>query len=165
MHVDGVATRRPRRDIHIHAPIHQCDAGSSQISQGVRVNIDPGARGRNVSLGPGRITSTGCDCESPARLGSSHTGDVGALNQTQGHLANLRKVHQWLLIDRVNVILKGSTVLVECTPKLEGEGGSTKLLERIIGGGSCGGVADSTRVVVPVLYLITDSGESITVRR
>ena len=147
-------------------------AGSSQISQGVRVNIDPGVdfrylllRSRNVSLGPGRITSTGCDCESPARLGSSQTGDVGALNQTQGRLANLRKVHQWLLIDRVNVILKGSTVLVECSPKLEGEGGSTKLLERIIGGGSCGSVADSTRVVVPVLYLITDSGESVTVRR
>jgi hypothetical protein len=87
------------------------------------------------------------------------------LTQTQGRLANLRKVHQWLLIDRVNVILKGSTVLVECSPKLEGEGGSTKLLERIILRSSRGGVADSTRIVVPVLYLITDSGESITVRR
>ncbi len=103
------------------------------------MNIDPGAdfcyrllRGSNVSLGPGRITSTGCDSESPARLGRSHADYIGAFTQTQGRPANLREVHQGFLIDRVNGILKGSTVLVERSPELEGEGGSTKLHESVI---------------------------------
>jgi hypothetical protein len=136
------------------------------------VSIEPGAdfcycllRGSNISLGPGRITSNGRDRKLPVRLGRLHTDDIGTLTHTEGRPANLRKVHQRFLVDRINRIIEGGTVLVECVSDLKCEGGSTELLVRPIFASSRGGVSGIAPVVVPVLDLITNSGDCISVWR
>ena len=92
----------------------------------------------------------------PVRLGRLHTDDIGALTHTEGRPANLCKVHQRFLIDWINLVIEGGTVLVEIISDLICEGGSTELLVRPIFASSCGGVAKTTPVVVPVFDLISD---------
>lgn len=136
------------------------------------MSIEPGAdfcycllRGSNISLRPGRITSNGRDRKLPIRRGRLHTDDIGTLTHTEGRPANLRKMHQRFLVDRVNVIFKGGTVLVEFVSELKCEGGSTEHLVCPIFATSCRGVSDVAPVVVPVLDLITNSGDCISVWR
>jgi hypothetical protein len=118
-----------------------------------------------ISLGPGRITSGGSDSE--ISIGHSHiqANDIRALTHTVWRSANLCKVHEGFLIDRVDVTLEGTTVLIEFGSKLKYEACSTKLLVRIIFCCSRCEVAKATPIVGPVLNFIGNSSDWIAVWR
>ncbi len=93
----------------------------------------------------------------PVRLSRRQTDDIGTLTHTEGRPANLRKIYERFLIDQINLIIEGGTVLVKFSSNLKGATGSTELLVCPIHGSSRGGVANTTPKVVPVFDLISDS--------
>ncbi len=115
--------------------------------------------GINVGLGPCRITGAGRDCEASIRFSHNHASDIGTLTQTEWRPADLRKVHEGFLIDRVDGIFKVSTILIKCSSNLKAEAGSTKLPERVINGSSRGEVAKIAPIVCPVLDLFVDGSD------